>query len=326
MKHLLIILSFLLLISPLFGQSKKTGVLYLYGVSSGVFEWKTFGDPDAQVIYKGEIFIGKPHGTGRLTFPDGTMYVGEFKNGQHHGKGTLTYGKGESEGDEYVGEWKNGKQHGQGTMTLASGSKSVGEWENGKQHGQAILTSSDGIKWGEGEYREDALWNFTLYYDNGIMRAKWVNGVKQPTLYYNPETLKYQTKFISTQYPVYVGEARNGVPHGQGTFSLVGYKYVGEWKDGLKHGHGTETAPEYQNYVGEFKEGKWHGQGILTLADGRRYKGDFKEGILSSGILTLSDGRIFVGFFKDAKPWKGTLHDKNVNLLGTFSYGIWKPK
>jgi hypothetical protein len=43
MKHLLIILSILLLSSPLFGQSKETGVLYQYKTSSG-FVWKTFGE------------------------------------------------------------------------------------------------------------------------------------------------------------------------------------------------------------------------------------------------------------------------------------------
>ena len=55
MKHLLIILSNLLLSSPLFGQD--TGVLYL---------WE-----------------------------NGTKYMGEWKDGKIHGQATYMYGKGE---------------------------------------------------------------------------------------------------------------------------------------------------------------------------------------------------------------------------------------
>ena len=109
MKHLLIILSILLLSSPLFGQ--ETGVLYQYESSSG-WEWKTFGDGKVQPKYKGKITNGKPNGFGVLTYPDGTKYVGEYKNGLYHGQGTLTSEKGDFEGDRYVGEFNEGKKHG----------------------------------------------------------------------------------------------------------------------------------------------------------------------------------------------------------------------
>ena len=55
MKHLLIILSFLLLSSPVIGE--ETGVLYQYETSSGR-QWKTFGDGKVQPKYKGEIKNG----------------------------------------------------------------------------------------------------------------------------------------------------------------------------------------------------------------------------------------------------------------------------
>ena len=70
MKLLLIILSFLLLSSPLFGQ--ETGVLFQYETSSG-FVLKSFGDGKVQPKYKGKIknwdmwFI--LHGLGVITFP-----------------------------------------------------------------------------------------------------------------------------------------------------------------------------------------------------------------------------------------------------------------
>ena len=55
MKHLLIILSILLLSSPVIGQ--ETGVLYQYETSTGI-KWKTFGDGKVQPKYKGEIKNG----------------------------------------------------------------------------------------------------------------------------------------------------------------------------------------------------------------------------------------------------------------------------
>ena len=78
MKHILIILiSFLLLSSPLFGQ--ETGVLYQYETSSD-FVWKTFGNEKLQPKYEGEITNGKPDGFGFMTYPYGEKsVVGEWK-------------------------------------------------------------------------------------------------------------------------------------------------------------------------------------------------------------------------------------------------------
>ena len=69
MKHLLIILSILLLSSPLFGQ--ETGVLYLW---------------ENGTKYMGEWKDGKKHGQGTETYPNGSKYVGKFKNGKKHRK------------------------------------------------------------------------------------------------------------------------------------------------------------------------------------------------------------------------------------------------
>ena len=88
MKHILILISILLLFSPLFGQSKKSDLLYI--------------------------------------LENGSRYVGEWKDGKKHGRGTYTSGKGEGEGDKYVGEFKDGKKHGQGTCIKPEGRKYVG--------------------------------------------------------------------------------------------------------------------------------------------------------------------------------------------------------
>ena len=138
MKHLLIILSLLLLSSPLFGQSQETNVLYRWKTSSG-FQWKTFGN--------GEV---KP------------KYVGEISNGEPDGNGILTY----SNGDKYEGEWKDGNEHGHGIVTYPDGAKYEGEFKDGGKHGHGIVTYPDGSKY-VGECKDDKPWNGTGYDKNG---------------------------------------------------------------------------------------------------------------------------------------------------------------
>ena len=234
MKHLLIILiSILLLSSPLFGQ--ETGVLYQYETSSGI-QWKTFGDSKVQPMYKGEIKNGKMDGLGVLIYPyDGKSIVGEWKNGNEwdtkHTKkdGTLigkwvngewkiswgvlfgrdVNGKWEwyEDGDEkkdkkYVGEIENGEPNGQGTYTFPNSTQNyVGTFEDGQEEGQGTFTWGDGVKY-VGGYKDGKK------HGQGTMTRS--DGTK-----------------------VYVGGYKDGKNHGQGTFWFSnGYKFVGEWKDG----------------------------------------------------------------------------------------------
>jgi len=207
MKHLLIILiSFLLLSSPVIGQ--ETGVLYQYDTSSGI-QWKTFGDGKVQPKYKGEIKNGKMDGLGVLIYPYGEKsVVGEWKNGKewntkHKNKdgkllgkfengewilrwGVLFGGKrngkygwyedGEEKNDgKYEGEIKNGLPNGLGVIIYPSGSKYVGSWKDGKENGQGTLTVYDGIKI-VGESKDGRIWNGTRYDKNGNIEYKVVNG------------------------------------------------------------------------------------------------------------------------------------------------------
>ena len=104
MKHLLILLiSILLLSSPVIGDNHKGETLYRWETSSGKV-WKGFGDKDTHCVYKGEWKNGKPNGLGILIDPDGIKYVGEWIHRWKNGQGTFTW----SDGGEYVGSWKNG--------------------------------------------------------------------------------------------------------------------------------------------------------------------------------------------------------------------------
>ena len=75
-------------------------------------------------------------------------YEGEVENGKPNGLGFITF----PDGGEYVGELKNGGRNGQGTQTWKDGRKFVGEW------------------------RDVLEWNGTLYFKDGNIYGKYVNG------------------------------------------------------------------------------------------------------------------------------------------------------
>ena len=103
MKHLLIILSLLLLSSPVIGDNHKGETLYRWGECCD-WIWKGFGDKETHPVYKGEVENGVPNGLGILYDLDGSKYVGSWKNGKKNRQGTFTYPNGE----KYEGEWKDG--------------------------------------------------------------------------------------------------------------------------------------------------------------------------------------------------------------------------
>jgi len=156
MKHILILISILLLSSPLFGQSKKSGLLYIMENGSR---------------YVGEWEDGKKHGQGTYTYSDGPKYVGEYKDDKKHGQGTFIW----SNGDKYVGEYKDGEENSQGTYTWSNGDKYVGEYKDGKKHGQGKFTYTDG-GWYDGSWKEGQSWTGITYDKDGNISYEKVSG------------------------------------------------------------------------------------------------------------------------------------------------------
>jgi len=118
-RHILIILSFLLLSSPVIGQ--ETGVLFLREVNDK-WGWFEDGNKDKDAKYIGEFKDGffedrQPNGQGTITYPNGRKYVGEWKDGLPNGQGTDIF----PDGKMYVGQYKDGEFHGQGTLTSPDG-------------------------------------------------------------------------------------------------------------------------------------------------------------------------------------------------------------
>ena len=106
MKHsLLILISFLLLSSPVIGDSHKGETLFWWETPSGRV-WKGFGDKEIQPEYKGDVKNGKPDGLGVLIYSFGWKYVGSWKDGKMNGHGIYSWG----DGSKYVGEWKDNKR------------------------------------------------------------------------------------------------------------------------------------------------------------------------------------------------------------------------
>ncbi|MDP6432534.1 MAG: cytoplasmic protein [SAR324 cluster bacterium] len=144
MRHLLIILiSILLLSSPVIGDNHKGETLYGWGKCCD-YVWKGFGDKETHSKYKGDVENGVPNGLGILILPNG---------------------------NKYVGGWKDGRWNGQGTFTTSNGSKYEGEWKNGP----GTHTYPDGSKY-EGEYKDDWEWNGTQYDKNGNIIFNVENG------------------------------------------------------------------------------------------------------------------------------------------------------
>ncbi len=323
MKHLLIILSILLLSSPVIGQ--ETGVLYQFKTTSG-FIWKTFGKGKVQPKYEGEVSKGIPNGFGVLSYPFsyGKSVVGEWKvgkelNTEHYdndgnligkwvnGKWELTYGilcrnlkdrkTGWSEkcndvlGSKFVGDIENMKPNGQGTLTLPNEYTFTGDFKDGKFHGQGTQIFSNRDKY-VGEFKSGK--------KHGKGTLSLTNGFK------------------------YVGKFKNGKKHGQGTLdSIDGGKYVGTFKNDKKSGSGTLTSPGGLKYVGEFKNGSKNGKGTFTWPDDGKYEGEWKDGKFhGQGAFTFSDKNIGMGEFRGNKPWNIITYDNDGNIIWKMMDGV----
>ena len=188
MKHLLIIISILLLSSPVIGDNHKGETLYVWYEGDWVYgedrdyKWMGFGDKDTHPKYQGQVKDGKPNGLGILIYPNliipkylsGTKYIGSWKDGKQNGQGTLSF----PDGDKYEGKFKDGEYHGQGTWTMSNGVKYVGEWKYHKKHGQGTQTSPDGRKY-VGGFKDGKPWTGIGYDKYGTILYKFVNGEPQ---------------------------------------------------------------------------------------------------------------------------------------------------
>lgn len=103
--------------------------------------------PDMTWIWHGPTKDGLPHGWGKCTFANGTVYEGELDRDRYHGYGTMT-----TAAYTYRGEWRYNKRHGHGYTTWSNGDQHIGSWYAGEWHGPGCLIQN-GVTT-EGEWRE----------------------------------------------------------------------------------------------------------------------------------------------------------------------------
>ena len=102
--------------------------------------------------------------------------------------------------------------------------------------------------------------------------------------------------------------------------------YIGELKDGKPHGQGISTWGNGVQYVGEWKDGKRHGQGRVTWKNGVKYVGEWKDGGKNTDdIITYDFEVIWIGEFRNDQPWNVTSYDKDGNVVGKYVNGEHNP-
>ena len=329
--------------APLFSQSKETGVLYLWYISSGKV-WKRFGDDDSQQKYKGEIKGGLPDGLGFTLFTDGT---------------------------KYMGQWQDGKQHGHGTFIFRTGEKMSGEWKENEEwnitkydiNGNIIARYADGV------LLIDNKKEGVLFYRQEFGSLGWFTaGNEEKDYKYEGEIENGKPngwgKFTYPSGSIHEGEYKEGKYHGQGTFTFAkGKKVVGEFKENkpwnvtefdkdgniiAKYAEGVEQVEKkvkgvlftrkvegewiwFENgiaddggkYEGEIENGKPNGKGTLIYRYGTRYVGEYLDGTWNGqGSFYFPDGEKWVGEFKEDAPWNITWFDRDGNIIVKWGDGV----
>lgn len=193
----------------------------------------------------------------------------------------------------YFGEFKEGLRFGQGMLTYPDGKKYVGEFKDDKSNGRGITYRPDGTLSESGLYRDGQLYS-SQYIDPNIFN-KITRNSRPPS--------PLDSVFGQNNLPMCQGSDSSRWTYCLGTENYSnGKKYIGEFKDGLKHGQGTFTWPDNDKYVGEFKDDKISGQGVYTFSDGKKYAGEYRDE-KRNGLFTVTypGGEKFIGEYRDDK-------------------------
>ena len=123
---------------------------------------------------------------------------------------------------------------------------------------------------------------------------------------------------------VYVGEVKDGNPHGKGKITVSDEEvrsYEGDWVEGIPCGRGIFCFTNGNIYEGEVYDAVPQGKGIMKYADGTVYEGDVDCGIPhGTGKMTFANGDVYEGEWKD-----GAYHGKGRYMWkdGTYKDGIF---
>ncbi|CAL5214326.1 unnamed protein product [Lathyrus oleraceus] len=190
---------------------------------NGSFEEKSLSNGD---VYIGQFKGIHPHGNGKYTWSDGTIYEGDWIDGKMTGKGLITW----TSGSKYEGEFSGGYLHGQGTFTESNGCVYTGGWRMDAHHGVGRK-----VYWNANNY--DGLWKEGIR--EGCGKFTWNSG----SIYIgNWKKGKIDGRGIMKWYngDIFDGFWLNGLREGSGVYRFSdGGLYIGTWSMGLKDGKGT---------------------------------------------------------------------------------------
>lgn len=173
----------------------------------------------------------------------------------------------------------------------------------------------------------------TLLYANGpvyTLNEQWLNageGVKLLDPYYSPgvtiiwdgpskggkahgtgKAKKYKNGELESTY---VGEYKNGIREGKGTFTHAdGSTKKGTFIGGQLMGHGTMEADNGQSYDGEYVNYRAHGQGKGKWGNGSTFEGFWVSDEPYTGKYTHYDGTVF--YIQESEPVE-RINEKHSN-------------
>ena len=122
----------------------------------------------------------------------------------------------------------------------------------------------------------------------------------------------------------YIGEKKNGKPHGKGKKKFENGTYEGDFCNGKMSGLGKYLFPKGVYYEGNFKDNCFWGKGaILTNQKQKIIEGDFVKNRIIKGFRLYKNKEEYTGHFCDCcgrKAGKGKLKRPD----GTFYEGEWQ--
>jgi len=101
-------------------------------------------------------------------------------------------------------------------------------------------------------------------------------------------------------------------------------EYEGGEKDNIPNGWGIAIYPNGSKYEGQFKNGLRDVYGTFNFQDGRKYKGEVKEGMINGqGTMTWKDGSSFVGEYRVGRRFNGKEYNSSGKLTHNIVKGVW---
>ena len=343
MKHLLIILSFLLLTSPVIGQSDEK--CYVVVDSSKDIDPSLLSNISISLISKFVRDVEQLPPSG-ITLDSCQYQISVSKNDDttfvtFKGEGLNSYGDSKLSGSDGFQQsilkslYRSLKDKRdiicQDYGTLLEECNVIIEKQSGVLFGTYSKTKwEDGGEWKwhkndndnrKGRYKGEI--------ENGLPNGKGIVKTTTGIIYLGEFKDGLPNGKGITIYPdgeTYTGKYMKGIRNGQITHTFPsGQKYEGELKDGVYHGKGTYTFPDGESYVGEFKDGKENGKGTYTFSSRKKYVGEFKDGLPNGlGTYIHTNGGKYVGEFKDGNGHgQGTYINTNGGkYVGEFKDGV----